>query len=71
MLVLIQFDVCEEIRLDAIRQLVGPATRRRVSRAKAPDYVRYQRPPVAEPLEPLILDSGERLSGEIKYSITA
>ena len=34
---------------------------------KAPAYVRYQRPPVEETLEPLILESGERLAGEIKY----
>ncbi len=33
----------------------------------APAYVRYQRPPVAEPLEPLLLESGEKLQGEIKY----
>jgi hypothetical protein len=29
--------------------------------------VRYQRPPVEETLEPLVLESGERLEGEIKY----
>ncbi len=33
----------------------------------APAYVQYQRPPVVEPLEPLILESGEQLQGEIKY----
>jgi hypothetical protein len=33
----------------------------------APAYIRYQRPPVVEPLEPLELESGERLYGEIKY----
>jgi hypothetical protein len=33
----------------------------------APAYVRYQRPPVIEPLYPLLLDGGERLEGEIKY----
>ena len=33
----------------------------------APGYVRYQRPPVVEPIEPLVLDSGERLEGQIKY----
>jgi hypothetical protein len=65
-LVLIQFDVCEEIRLDALRQIVGARTAQ-ASFKKAPAYVRYQRPPVEETLEPLILDSGERLSGEIQY----
>ena len=33
----------------------------------APGYVRYQRPPVVETMEPLVLDSGERLQGQIKY----
>ena len=66
-LVLIQYDVCEEIRLDALRQIVGARTAQATFKNQAPAYVRYQRTPVAEPLEPLILDSGERLIGEIKY----
>ncbi len=67
-LVLIQFDVCEEIRLDVLRQIFGARTAQASFKSsQAPAYVRYQRPPVDEPLEPLILDSGERLAGEIKY----
>jgi hypothetical protein len=65
-LVLIQFDVCEEIRLDVLRNLFSARTAE-ASFKKAPAYVRYQRPPVEETLEPLILESGERLAGEIKY----
>ncbi|MFZ0731676.1 MAG: hypothetical protein WAM79_05070 [Candidatus Sulfotelmatobacter sp.] len=65
-LVLIQYDVCEEIRLDTLRTLF-PARKAEASLKKAPAYVRYQRPPVEETLEPLILDSGERLAGEMKY----
>jgi hypothetical protein len=65
-LVLIQFDVCEEIRLDVLRNIFGARTAE-ASFKKAPAYVRYQRTPVEETLEPLILDSGERLAGEIKY----
>jgi hypothetical protein len=65
-LVLIQFDVCEEIRLDELRKIF-PARKAEASLKKAPAYVRYQRPPVEETLEPLILESGERLAGEIKY----
>src|SRR5579862_1248692 len=65
-LVLIQFDVCEEIRLDELRKIF-PARTAEASFKKAPAYVRYQRPPVEETLEPLILESGERLAGEIKY----
>src|SRR5579863_3275485 len=65
-LVMIQFDVCEEIRLDTLRHLF-PARKAEASFKKAPSYVRYQRTPVEETLEPLILESGERLTGEIKY----
>src|ERR1700687_1078323 len=67
-LVLIQFDVCEEIRLDKLRQLFGARTVEQPSfKHAAPGYVRYQRPPVLESVEPLVLDSGERLEGQIKY----
>jgi hypothetical protein len=67
-LVLIQFDVCEEIRLDQLRQIVGARTLEQPTlKHPAPGYVRYQRPPVVEPIETLTLDSGERLEGQIKY----
>src|SRR6266852_8472865 len=67
-LVLIQFDVSEEIRLDQLRQLFGARTLEQPSfKHPAPGYVRYQRPPVVEPIEPLVLESGERLQGQIKY----
>ena len=65
-LVLIQYDVCEEIRLDELRKIF-PTRTAEASFKKAPSYVRYQRTPVEETLEPLILESGERLAGEIKY----
>jgi len=65
-LVLIQFDVCEEIRLDELRKIFGARTAE-ASFKKAPSYVRYQRTPVEETLDPIILDSGERLEGQIKY----
>ena len=66
-LVLIQFDVCEEIRLDVLRNIFGARTANASFKHQAPGYVRYQRPPVEETLEPLVLESGERLEGEIKY----
>jgi len=66
-LVLIQYDVCEEIRLDVLRGLFPARKAQATFKSQAPGYVRYQRTPVAEPLEPVILQSGERLSGEIKY----
>ena len=67
-LVLLQFDVCEEIRLDHLRQLLTVSTvEQPILKHPAPGYVRYQRPPVVEPIEPLVLETGEQLQGEIKY----
>lgn len=67
-LVLIQFDVCEELRLDLLQQSVSARTLQQPNlKHSAPAYVRYQRPPVVGPLEPLLLDSGETLEGEVKY----
>lgn len=67
-IVLIQFDVCEELRLDVLQRAEDA---RRLPQLKlkdlAPSYVRYERPPVSGPLEPLVLETGERLEGEIKY----
>ena len=67
-LVLIQYDVCEEIRLEVIRNLLQARHAQATFKSsQAPGYVRYQRPPVVDRLEPLVLESGERLTGEIKY----
>ncbi len=67
-LVLIQFDVCEELRLDRIRQSMSARTLSQPPMKQvAPAYVRYQRPPVIEPIESLLLESGERVTGELKY----
>ena len=67
-LVLLQFDVAEAIRLDRLQELIRARTVQQPSlKHPAPGYVRYQRPPVVEPLEALVLESGERLQGEIKY----
>ncbi|MGA8088060.1 MAG: hypothetical protein WCA10_12185 [Terracidiphilus sp.] len=67
-LVLIQFDVCEELRLDQLRNVKERTVQQQPSmKHGAPAYVRYERPPVVEPLEALQLDSGERLEGVIKY----
>jgi hypothetical protein len=66
--VLIQFDVCEEIQLARLREIIGARTvAQPVMKHPAPGYVRYERPPVVEAIEPLVLESGERLQAEIKY----
>jgi len=66
-LVLIQFDVSEEIRLDELRKIFGARRAEASFKHAAPTYVQYQRPPVVEPIEPLVLDSGERLDAQIRY----
>lgn len=67
-LVLIQFDVCEELKLDQLQRAVNARTVQQPSmKHSAPAYVRYERPPVVGPLDPLILESGERLDGEVKF----
>src|ERR1039457_6505164 len=66
-LVLIQFDVCEEIKLDSLRDIFGARRQEASFKHAAPGYVRFQRAPVVEPVEPLILESGERLDVQIKY----
>ncbi len=58
---------CEEIRLDELRKIFGARTAEASFKHPAPGYVRYQRAPVVEPIEPLVLESGERLDGQIKY----
>jgi hypothetical protein len=65
--VLIQFDVCEEIRLEVLREIFGARRQEASFKHPAPGYVRYQRPPVVERVEPLVLESGERLDAQIKY----
>jgi len=66
-LVLIQFDVSEEIRLDALRDIFGARRQEASFKHPAPGYVRFQRPPVVERVEPLVLDGGEQLDAQIKY----
>jgi hypothetical protein len=67
-LVMIQFAVAEELRLDLLQQAINARTLQNPAmKNAAPAYVRYRRPPVADAMEPLTLDSGERLEGEIKY----
>src|SRR5579872_6979268 len=66
--VLIQFDVCEEIRVDRLQRIIESRTVQQPNlKHAAPAYVRYQRPPVVVSADPLVLESGERLTGEIKY----
>ena len=63
------YDLCDEIRLDQLRGLLGTpsAGREPQFRHLAPEYVRFERPPVAESLAPVELASGERIRCNVIY----
>jgi hypothetical protein len=63
------YDLSEEIRLEQLRALLGsPAAARAPEfRHLAPQYVRFERPPVVETLPPVLLEAGERLRRRINY----
>lgn len=66
---LLLFDIAEEIDLPLLRNLlgVGPTKREPAFRHPAPEYVRFERPPVVEYLGPCETDHGKQLQGRIRY----
>ena len=60
-------DVCEEIRLEELRQILGARRVERGFKHSTPEYVRFENPPVVECLEPVVLGSGEKLVPQVKY----
>jgi hypothetical protein len=60
------YDVAEEIKLDKVRSLLGARPQERVFKHAAPEYVRFERPPVLEPINVDGLVS-ERATGQVKY----
>jgi hypothetical protein len=68
--VLILYDVAEEIRLDQLRNILGsgePLQREPSFRHPAPDYVRFERPPVVQTVDASSLGSGAPVNGQLKY----
>src|SRR5258708_6242610 len=63
----IQIYLCRGSPLHPLRQILRAPTLRASFKHLAPGYVRYQRPPVEEALDPLVLESGERLQCDVKY----
>ena len=62
------YDVCEEINLEALRTLLGVEARRESGgRHPSPEYVRFERPPLVQRLEPIVLESGTHLEGELNF----
>ncbi len=67
--VLMLYDVAEEINLTALSAMIqgGPPRREPSFRHPAPDYVRFERPPVVETLAPVTLPSAEVFQCRMKY----
>jgi hypothetical protein len=73
--ILFQYDVCEEIRIEQLRSLIGSGhsgngkERRRASESRhlSPEYVRFERPPLVEPLGAMVFKNGGRFHGEVNY----
>jgi len=67
--VLFLYDVCEEIQLHTLRDIVGapPPGREPPFRHPAPEYVQFARPPVIEPLTAPAFPGSEPMSGSLAY----
>jgi len=67
--VLVLYDVAEEIDLDKLSTLIGPSAARPQPRFKhpAPEYVRFERPPVVGYPGPVALGSGQQLQTRVQY----
>jgi len=67
--VFVLYDVAEQIRLDELRGLAGaePVARQPRFIHPAPDYVRFEQPPVVFFPEPILLSSGERFQPRLKF----
>lgn len=63
------FDIAEEIDLPHLRTVlgVGPGKREPAFRHPAPEYVRFERPPVVEYLPPCRTSDGGELQTRIRY----
>lgn len=66
---LLLYDIAEEFDLDQLRKLLGvePPTRSPGFKLPAPDYVRFERPPVLETCEPIHLSTGESANARLRY----
>lgn len=60
-------DVCEEIRLEQLRDILAARRTEPSFKHATPEYVRFENPPVVEALDPVLLSSGETVRPQIKY----
>jgi hypothetical protein len=60
-------DICEEIKLEELREILGAKRVEPSFKHATPEYVRFENPPVVERLDPVVLSNGETLSPQVKY----
>jgi len=60
-------DVCEEIRLEELRQILDAKRTAPTFKHPMPEYVRFANPPVVETLDSIQLSSGDQIQPQIKY----
>src|SRR5262245_5431246 len=66
-IVLNLYDVAEEITLTSLAPLIGGTPLSPTFKHPAPEYVRFERPPVIERMPPLALPTGERFEAALPY----
>ena len=67
--ILLLYDVADSINLERLKSIlqIRPSERLPSFMHPTPEYVRFELPPVIEPLEPIELETGDRLQARIKY----
>lgn len=65
--VLTLYDVCDEIRLQELPPLIGGRAVSPGFKHTAPQYVRFERPPVIEHLDPVAIPAGEQFEPTLQY----
>ncbi len=67
--VMVLYDLAEQIELDRLRNMIGadPPPRTPSFKHPAPDYVRFEHPPVVEYPGPISLAAGEQFDTRIQY----
>jgi hypothetical protein len=66
---LLLYDIAEEFDFGVLRSLIGEARAPRSPGFKlpAPGYVRFERPPILEPCDPVELATGESANASLRY----
>lgn len=66
-IVISMYDVADEVDLGRLRALIGGTATTPSFKHPAPEYVRFERPPVIESLAPVSLSGSERFEGTLQY----